>query len=58
MTFTVKDLREALKGVPGDAVVMVRIEHDSSYNPGEDGYEPASRGSVFYSEADNSFNVT
>lgn len=54
--FRVSDLRRALRSVPDDAVVMVRIEHDGSFNPGNEGYEPA-WGDVFYCADDNSLNI-
>lgn len=54
--FRVTDLRRALKDLPGDAVVMVRVEHDASFNPGDDGWEPA-WGDVVYCERDHSLNI-
>ncbi|MGF6854357.1 hypothetical protein [Paraburkholderia sp. CI3] len=54
--FRVADLRRALKGVPDDAFVMVRIEHDGSYTPGEEGWEPV-WGEVFHWAEDNTLNI-
>jgi hypothetical protein len=54
--FLVSDLKAALKKAPNNAVVMVRIQHDDSFNPGSEGYEPA-WGDVFYCPDDNSLNI-
>lgn len=54
--FLVRDLRRALRDAPDDAVVMVRVDHDCGFNPGDDGYEPA-WGDVFYCSDDNSLNI-
>lgn len=52
----VRDLIKALKNVPADAVIMVRVQHDASFNAGTEGYEPA-WGNIFYSPEDNSLNI-
>ncbi|NLP64356.1 hypothetical protein [Paraburkholderia sacchari] len=51
----VRDLRRALADVPDDAIVYVRIEHDLSFSPGDEGYEPAC--GVFCCPGDNSLNI-
>ncbi|MDN7178572.1 hypothetical protein M0D69_11170 [Caballeronia sp. SEWSISQ10-4 2] len=54
--FRVGDLRRALNGISDDAIVMVRIDHDSGFTPGNEGYEPA-WGDVFHCPDDNSLNI-
>lgn len=54
---TVAELIRELKKYPKTAEVMVRHEHDSSFNPGAEGYGPLWSDHVFYCEGDNSVNL-
>ena len=55
----VKDLIKLLKTMPPDAEVMVRYEHNDSFNPGSEGYDALWNGGkrVFYCKEDNSVNI-
>lgn len=54
---TVGELIKELKKYPKNAEVMVRHEHDSSFNPGPEGYDSLWSDHVFYCEGDNSVNL-
>jgi hypothetical protein len=53
----VKELIKLLKTFPPNAEVMVRHQHDASFNPGPEGYDSLWSDSVFYSAGDNSVNI-
>jgi hypothetical protein len=56
---TVKELIKLLKEFPDNAQVLVRKDHDDSYNPGDEGWEAVwSNGKrIFYCDHDNTVNV-
>lgn len=59
---TVKELVKLLKTFPQDAEVLVRSEHNDSFNPDDSGWDslwPAYQGKerTFYCKADNTVNI-
>ena len=56
---TVKELIDLLKTFPKDARILVRVEHDASFNPGDEGYEDVWQNgkSIFHCKKDNSVNI-
>jgi len=58
----VKELIKLLKTFPADAEVLVRHEHDDSYNPDDSGWDSLwpewrSKPRTFYCKADNTVNI-
>ena len=61
---TVKELMKMLKTFPQDAEVLVRREHDDSYNPDDSAWDSlwpddrrTGKSRTFYCKADNTVNI-